>query len=160
MAERLKLRAEDEEDLRTISAILQDALVPVSEMAFLPEERRFALVANRFRWECENEAPNAEDGGEPAGPLFERILTGLCFEGVSAVRLKNIDRRRGSRILELLHLGWEPGCLTLTFAGGAAIRLEAAGISCRLDDMCEPWPTPFRPWHSLDAEEPGAGGQG
>ena len=119
MAERLKLRAEDEEDLRTISAILQDALVPVSEMAFLREERRFALVANRFRWECENGAPNAEDGGEAGGPLFERILTGLCFEGVSAVRLKNIDRRRGSRILELLHLGWVPGCLTLTFAGGA-----------------------------------------
>ncbi len=76
------------------------------------------------------------------------------------MRLKNIDRRRGSRILELLHLGWEPGCLTLTFAGDAAIRLEAARISCRLDDICEPWPTPFRPRHALDAEEPGTGGQG
>ena len=161
MAERLKLRAEDEEDLGTISAILQDALVPVSEMAFLPDEKRFALVANRFRWEAEPGTAEAEEGGrEAAGPVFERILTGLCFEGVSAVRLKNIDRRRGSRILELLHLGWEPGCLTLTFAGDAAIRLEAARISCRLDDICEPWPTPFRPRHALDAEEPGTGGQG
>ena len=162
MAERLKLRAEDEEDLRTISAILQDALVPVSEMVFLPEEQRFVLVANRFRWEAEPEASKPEEGvGEAASPVFERILTGLCFEGVGAVRLRNIDRRRGSRILELLHLGWEPaGCLTLTFAGGAAIRLEAGRISCRLDDICEPWPTPFRPRHALDAEEPGAGGQG
>src|SRR5207244_12488326 len=48
MAGPLKLRAEDEEDLAVVSAILQDALVPIGEMAYLPEEQRFVLVANRF----------------------------------------------------------------------------------------------------------------
>ncbi len=154
MAERLKLRAEDEEDLSTISAILQDALVTVADMAYLPEERRFVLVANRFRWEAEPDLSLGGADGEdaPPGPVFERTLTGFCVEGVGAVRLRNIDRCRRSRILELLHLGWEPGCLTLTFAGGGAIRLETERITCRLDDIREPWPTLSRPRHQIEAE--------
>ena len=47
----LKLRAEDAEDLAVISACLQDALVPVRDLAYVPEDRTFLLVANRFRWE-------------------------------------------------------------------------------------------------------------
>jgi hypothetical protein len=47
----LKLRAEDDEDLGVISACLQDALIPLSDMEFLAAEMRFAFVANRFRWE-------------------------------------------------------------------------------------------------------------
>ena len=83
----------------------------------------------------------------------ERVLTGLCFEGVSGVRLKGIDRSHPGRILELLHLGWDAGCLTLTFAGGAMIRLETPGI-------CEPWPTLSRPRHQIDADEAETGGPG
>ena len=162
MAKRLKLRAEDEEDLNTISAILQDALVTVSDMTYLPQERRFVLVANRFRWECDPDLLTTAAEGEdcPPCPVFERVLTGLCFEGVSGVRLKGIDRSHPGRILELLHLGWDAGCLTLTFAGGAMIRLETPRISFRLDDICEPWPTLSRPRHQIDADEAETGGPG
>jgi hypothetical protein len=162
MAKRLKLKGEDEEDLKTISAILQDALVSVGDMTYLAQDRRFVLVANRFRWEAEPDLL-AADGGEeecPPGPVFERILTGLCFEGVTGVRLKNIDQRRRSQILELLQLGWEPGCLTLTFAGGGAVRLATRRIAFRLDDICEPWPTLSRPRHAIDADEAETGGGG
>ena len=160
MAKRLKLRAEDEEDLKTISAILQDALVTIADMTYLPDERRFVLVANRFRWEAEPDLLTEDSEGEECPPcaVFQRVLTGLCFEDVTAVRLKNIDRSRRSHILELLHLGWEPGCLTLTFAGGGVIRLETPRISFRLDDMCEPWPTLTRPTHQIDADEAETGG--
>ena len=47
----LKLRAMDDEDLGVVSAFLQDAIVPLAEMEFVPGEKRFALVASRFRWE-------------------------------------------------------------------------------------------------------------
>jgi hypothetical protein len=47
----LKLRAEDRDDLAVISACLQDALVAVGDIAYVPEERSFVFVANRFRWE-------------------------------------------------------------------------------------------------------------
>ena len=45
----LKLRAADGEDLAVISAILQDSLVTIGEMTYLPDENRFVLVANRFQ---------------------------------------------------------------------------------------------------------------
>ena len=48
---RLKLRARDPEDLRVLSACLQDALVPLADIAYLKPEQRFVLVVNRFMWE-------------------------------------------------------------------------------------------------------------
>ena len=47
----LRLRAMDEDDLQVIAACLQDALVPLREMAFMGEERRFMAAFNRFQWE-------------------------------------------------------------------------------------------------------------
>ena len=46
----LKLIALDAEDLKVISAHLQDAVLKVGDMAFVPRERRFAAVLNRFDW--------------------------------------------------------------------------------------------------------------
>jgi len=45
----LKIIARDAEDLAVVAACLQDALIPLNEMRYLPQERRFILVANRFR---------------------------------------------------------------------------------------------------------------
>ena len=70
---------------RAISACLQDALVPVSEMTYVPDDHRFVLVANRFRWEAPapadaSPAPGDQDDNGGSGPTFERVLTGICFE--------------------------------------------------------------------------------
>src|SRR5262249_14566077 len=114
-ADALKLLARDEEDLAVISTVLQDALIPVSEMAYLPEERRSALVANRFRWET--------PAGRPRDN-FERRLTGLSVGGVTAVRRRGFRPGDPDRILALLALRWVAGALQLDFAGGASIQLE------------------------------------
>ncbi len=137
----LKLRAADAEDLAVVSAILQDALVPVGEMAYLPGERRFALVANRFRWE-------PMEGEERQS--FERVLTGLLIDGVREVKRRGFHPGDSERLLVLLAIRWEPGALYLDFAGGSSIRLEVEGILCHLDDLGEPWPTPWRPRHPGD----------
>ncbi len=139
-ADALKLLARDEEDLAVISAILQDALIPVSEMAFLPEERRFALVANRFRWEAPHDRPREN---------FERRLTGLSIGEVTAVRRRGFNPGDPNRILALLAVRWVAGALQLDFAGGASIRLETGEILCHLDDLSEPWPTRWQPRHPL-----------
>jgi hypothetical protein len=136
MATALKLRALDAEDLAVFSTVLQDALVPVAEMAWLPDERRFVLVANRFRWD-----------GAAAGRSFERILSGLCVEDVATVQRRGFSTGEQDRILSLLALRSEGDALFLEFAGGASIRLEVARIDCRLDDLGEPWPTRWRPRH-------------
>ena len=48
----LKLRAEDSEDIQIISAVLQDSIVPVCDMAFQPETKSFVIVAQRLRREA------------------------------------------------------------------------------------------------------------
>ena len=60
----LKVIARDAEDLAVVAACLQDALIPLNEMRYLPQERRFIMVANRFRWE------RAAQGNQ--GPAPER----------------------------------------------------------------------------------------
>ena len=139
-ADALKLLARDEEDLAVISAVLQDALIPVSEMAYLPEEQRFALVANRFRWEAPPDRPRDN---------FERRFTGLSIGGVGAVRRRGFRPGDPERILALLALRRVGGALQLDFAGGASIQLETAEILCHLDDLSEPWPTRWQPRHPL-----------
>jgi len=140
----LKLRAADAEDLAVLSAILQDSLVAIGEMAYLPDESRFVLVANRFRWE-----PPA--GATPA--KAERVLTGLCIDGVKRVSRRGFSPRDADRILSLLALRVEgegaEASLILDFAGGSSVRLEVGQILCHLDDLGEPWPTRWRPKHPV-----------
>ena len=52
----LALMAEDEQDLRILSALLQDAILPASEMSYDPRGRTLALLLNRFRWEDADQA--------------------------------------------------------------------------------------------------------
>jgi hypothetical protein len=141
MAGPLKLRAEDEEDLAVVSTILQDALVPVGEMAYLPEEKRFVLVANRFKWE----GPPL-----PSGKLYERTLIGIAFDGVEGVKIRGFDRTDQDRILHVLAVRSQPGAVVFDFSGNDSMRLEVSRILCHLEDIGEPWPTPWRPRHPLD----------
>lgn len=166
MKHALRLRAEDSEDLHIVAAVLQDALVAISDMEFLAKEHCFAVVANRFRWEnCD--APDLATTDEPTimpvsqsgnenedvafGPCtaYERVNCGIRFDGVAQVRCKGLDRRERGRILELLTIEAEPGAVVLVFAGGAAVRLEGASITCHIEDLGEPWPTRWRPRHPL-----------
>ena len=143
----LRLRAEDAEDLAVISAVLQDALVSVRDLAYDRNARCFVLVANRFRWE-------SRGAGADEGAPFERTLCGVAFDAIDDVAYRGFHRSEEDRILSLLAirpiLGSAGGVIDLEFAGGAAIRLRAAAISCRARDFGEPWPTVWQPGHKLD----------
>jgi hypothetical protein len=134
----LKLRAEDEEDLAIISAILQDAMVAVDDMAYVEEDRRFVLMVSRLRRES------------AAGEL-ERIRCGVRFDDVGVVQRQRFNPRDGERILVLLAVGLgDDGALRIDFAGGAGVRLEVGRILCHLEDLGEPWPTRQAPRHPVE----------
>ncbi len=162
MAGPLKLRVKDEDDLAVVAACLQDALVPIGDMTFLPQDRRFVMVANRFRWEAQGQfAPalpqDARDAAfdDEGGPSYERTNCGVWFDGVRAVRTKGVDLRDRSRILDLLTLRKTDDGLIMIFAGGATIRLEIDDFACFLEDIGEGWPTRRRPDHEVaDSGEP------
>ncbi len=142
----LKLQAKDGEDIAVIAACLQDALVPVGDLTYLPEERRFVAVLNRFCWECAAETRDAASA-------YQRVLCGLCFDCVRGVRLRGVDRHDSGRLLQLLTIESSDGAITLVFAGGAGFRLEVSAVRCILEDLVEPWPTQWQPSHDGEAGE-------
>lgn len=138
MSPPLRLKAIDAGDLAVLSACLQDALVLIGDMAYLPEERRFVLAANRFVWE------QPAQGGEES---YARTGAGLTIDAVSAVRRRNLDPRQADRILSLLAIRPVEGGIRLTFSGEAEIELSTSEILVHLQDLGEPWPTAWRPRH-------------
>lgn len=140
----LALLAADEEDLRVVSAVFQDAVTKTGELAYLPAARRFAMVANRFVWE--------EGASKKHGP-FARARAGLHFDDVRAARLRGLDLSAHEAVIVLLSVGFEPdgeegaGTITLTFAGGGEVALDVDAINATAQDLYGPWRTRSRPDH-------------
>jgi hypothetical protein len=139
----LRLRARDAEDLSVISAALQDALVPLGDMTHLPDEKSFAMVVNRFRWE----SSTAQDRAE-------RTHAGLRFDAVRRIQYRGIDRSNRAQFLSFLAIAFDggegEGIVAIHFSGGGAIRLEVGGLYCVLADLGQPWPTQWTPTHKTD----------
>lgn len=145
----LKLIALDAEDLKVISAHLQDAVLKVGDMAFVPRERRFAAILNRFDW------TTALPGGKRQAPA--RRQSALRFERVLGAQVTGIDLKAGHEVLALLALQFEPtgsedpqGYLTLVFAGGGAVRLHVECIECEMKDLGPAWQARAVPKHPDD----------
>ncbi|MGA0595096.1 DUF2948 family protein [Enterovirga sp. CN4-39] len=141
--EPLKLAAFDSDDLAIVSTHLQDAVIRVGDLTFLPEKRRFALVGRRFDWEAADREPR-------------RRLTGCHFDRVLAVKVRGIDRGRPDEVLNLLAITFEPadppsGAAILHFAGGACIRLELECIEALMKDLGPVWAAEKRPVHDVES---------
>jgi hypothetical protein len=135
----LRLVALDPEDLAVVSAHLQDALLRVGDIVYLPKERRFAIETRRFDWEAESETP-------------QRRLTCLHFERVTAVRVKGIDQSNRDAVLNLLAISFEErdapsGTATLIFAEGGAIQIDLECIEMQMKDIGPVWAAENRPSH-------------
>lgn len=136
----LSLMAADVADLRVISALVQDAVFPATEMRYEPRRRDFALLLNRFRWEDRAAA-------EAAGRAYERVRAVLSFGDVLAVRTQGIRRGDPDLILSLLAVDFAPaadgaGTVTLTLAGDGAIALEVEALNAALRDVTRPYRAP------------------
>lgn len=136
----LRLIAQDAEDLGVVSALLQDAVLPVTEIRFDPRRRRFALMLNRFRWEDRTEA-------EQVGRAYERVRSVLVVEDVRKVQSFGFDRVDKDLVLSVLSMSFEPGQdgtgrVILTLAGDGAIALDVEALDIRLDDVTRPYRAP------------------
>ena len=136
----LRLTARDAEDLRVISALCQDAVLPATEMRWDRRRRRFAVLLNRFRWEDRTAA-------EAARRPYERARALLVAEGVLAVRSMGIDRADRDLVLSLLSLDWAAGddgagTLTLVLAGDGAVALSVEALDVSLQDVTRPYRAP------------------
>ena len=139
----LKLIAKTEEDLRVLSAHLQDSIASVSDVANLKKNKIFLMQLNRFMW---------EDVEKGVFRKNNRIRTILKFENVLDVLAKNIDQQKKNKFLDFLAIetnitpdnNYE---MKIIFAGDSIIRIIAEAIEVTLDDQGEAWNTKNKPKH-------------
>lgn len=143
--DQLKLAALDQEDLQVLSAHLQDAVLTVADIRYLPKEKKAVFVMNRFVWDKEADKRSKE---------HERRRSALSFSQVSAMKAQNINQKAKGAVLELLAVTFEPGeepsgRIQLAFAGGASLELSVECIEAQLADLGAAWSTPNLPQHDL-----------
>lgn len=138
----LALIAEDAEDLGVLSALLQDAVLLVSDMRYVTKRREFGLLLNRFRWEDRVAA-------ERADRAYERVRCLLLFNDVLNVRSQGIDPQDADTVLSLLSVSFVPGedgmgRILMTLAGDGAIELEVEALNVTARDVTRPYAAPSR----------------
>tara|TARA_B100001248_G_C27317758_1_gene425218 strand:- start:423 stop:866 length:444 start_codon:yes stop_codon:yes gene_type:complete len=139
----LKLIARTEEDIRVVSAHLQDSIVNVVDIANLKKNKIFLMQLNRFMW---------EDVEKGVFRKNKRIRTILKFENVMSVLSRNINQHKKDKFLDFLAIetnitpdkNYE---MKIIFAGDAVIRVISEVIEVTLDDQGESWDTKNKPKH-------------
>ena len=144
-AKNLKLIAKTEEDLRVISAHLQDSIVSTANIANLKKNRTFLMQLNRFMW---------EDVEKGVFRKNKRIRTILKFDNIIDVNSKNISQVSKDKFLDFLAIETHQMLdknyeMKLIFSGDSIIRVVAEVIEVTLDDQGEPWDTKNKPKHKV-----------
>ena len=140
----LKLIARTNEDLKVISAHLQDSIADIKNIANLKNNNIFLMQLNRFMW---------EDVEKGVFRKNKRIRTILKFDNVLEVNSKNIGQKLKDKFLDFLAIesnqmpdnNYE---MKLVFSGDSIIRVIAEVIEVTLDDQGEPWNTKNKPKHN------------
>ena len=142
-AKNLKLLARTQEDLKIVSAYLQDSIASVSDIANLKKNRLFLMQLNRFMW---------EDVEKGVFRKNKRVRTVLKFENVLEAHSKNINQSKKDKFLDFLDIesskmpdnNYE---MKIIFAGDSMIKIISEVIEVTLDDQGEAWDTKNKPKH-------------
>jgi hypothetical protein len=139
----LKLIALDDQDLSIVSAHVQDAVMKIGDLEYLPAAKRFVLTMNRFVWEASTGLFRRHN---------ERRQAVLHFDRVLGVKTNGIARDKPAEILSLLAISFieiskPAGIVELIFSGGGTIMLDVECIEARLADIGGAWEATSRPVH-------------
>tara|TARA_Y100000741_G_scaffold289126_1_gene229142 strand:- start:32 stop:481 length:450 start_codon:yes stop_codon:yes gene_type:complete len=142
---RLKLNGKNLEDLNVISAYCQDSIVAIKDIAYLKQNKIFAMIISRFMWE------DIEKG------LFrknKRIKSVIKFSEVLKVKSKKINQKKVKSKLEFLAIECNKVLnknyeINIFFAGGSAITLISEVIDVVLDDLGASWEVKYVPKHKI-----------
>ncbi|KPU83922.1 hypothetical protein JI58_06865 [Marinosulfonomonas sp. PRT-SC04] len=138
----LRLKAEDAGDLAVLAALAQDAVFPANEMTWQADQRRFAILLNRFRWEDRAKA----DAGKRD---FERVQSVLVINDVIKVQSQGVPRGDADMVMSLLSINFVAsedgmGRIELTLAGDGVIALEVECLDVALKDVTRPYIAPSK----------------
>ena len=130
---KMKLNAIDTEELKIIATVLQDGLIEVSDVKYLPSIRTFIVMITRFMWE-----------EKIVNKTNNRTKAVLVFEDVLAVHSRNIDQMNKTKVLELLTFNFYYNKsknieIELLFNNDATMKLETEVVQAKLEDQGESW---------------------
>ncbi len=141
----LRLKVHDAEDLAVVSAVLQDAILPMKETSWQPDAKRFGMLVNRFRWE---DKTHAETGKRP----YERVQSMLVIDCVQNVSSMGIDHANKEQIISILAVSYEADKVIFTLAGDGALALDVECLDITVKDVTKPYAAISKsaPNHPLD----------
>lgn len=134
----LRLAARDGEDIKVLSAFVQDAVFTDKEIAWNAQLRVLELHLSRFCWE-DKEAAKGEGRG------FHRVRSVLAVRDVMKIDSGKYSPSDVMTVFSLLALRFEPGedgtgVLVFTMAGDISVRLHVECVDVSLTDIGEPYP--------------------
>ena len=141
----LKLMGKNKDDLKVISAYLQDSVLKVKDIVFLKKNKTFIMIVNRFMW---------EDFEKGFFRKNKRIRCAVKFEEVIKVESKNINQKNKNKPLEFLAIRWNLTNekifkIKIFFSGDAIITITTESIDVIMHDLGKPWEVKRVPAHKL-----------
>ena len=141
----LKLLGKNQEDLKVISAYLQDSILIIKDIVFLKRNRTLVMMVNRFMWE------DAEKG------VFrqnKRIRCAVKFEEVIKAQSKNINQKNNNKPLEYLAIRSSLVAsnlfeIKIFFSEGDIIIITSEVIEVFMEDLNKPWNVKYIPRHQI-----------
>ena len=141
----LKLIGRSSDDLKTISAYLQDSIVVQKDIIFLKKNKIFIMIVSRFMWEDAEKGLFRENRRIKSAVRFNRVLNVIC---------SNINQKKRNKMLELLTienilLKNKTFKIKLIFSGNSIITVFAEEIEAVLDDLGKSWIVKKAPKHQI-----------
>ena len=141
----LKLIGRSSDDLKTISAYLQDSIVVQKDIIFLKKNKIFIMIVSRFMWEDAEKGLFRENRRIKSAVRFNRVLNVIC---------SNINQKKRNKMLELLTienilLKDKTFKIKLIFSGNSIITVFAEEIEAVLDDLGKSWIVKKAPKHQI-----------
>jgi len=102
------------------------------------------VALNRFDWE----------GAQTGKPEYHRRRAALRFERVLSCKCRQMNPAGKDAVLNLLAVEFSEtdapsGVVTLTFSGGAALRLDVECLEAELADLGPSWSAAACPTHAV-----------
>ena len=144
----LNIGAFDKRDLEVLSSLVQDSILPTSEIKWLSNADKLAILINRFRW---------EDTKLPQGKSLERVRSLLVINHVKNVSSSGFSPKQKDRILSILSVSFDgveggSGSVLIVVSGNGGIRVEVDALEINLRDVTMPYiaPSGLVPEHKND----------
>lgn len=137
-------------DLEIVSSLIQDSILPVSEIKWLANSHKLTLLINRFRWEDKRIAISQRRSPE-------RVQSLLIISNVRAISSSGFTPKQQDKILSILSITFDgveggTGNVLIVLSGNGGIRIKVDALEINLRDVTMPYiaPSGLSPNHEID----------